>query len=1073
MPTKLEIYKASAGSGKTYTLTQKYLGYLFQSTNTTHRNILAVTFTNKATEEMKARILKELYLISIKASKSDHKDFFCKKLKKTEEELALQAKIILQQLLNEYSAFQISTIDRFFLAIIQMFTREMSINGNYNIELDTDTLLNDAIENMLTHLDEDENKDLLAWLICYVDDLINNNQSWDPKKNISDLAQELFKESFRSQLTDTQLQSKGKLSDIQQSLRKIKSDFEKKVDEKVKDIENLLNQNGLNVNDFPYKEKGFMGNALNIKKKNYEINKRLSAALDAKSADEWSKNSSKKQQIDGIFVELYRYLSDMVNYIQNERRKYNSASEISKNIYTVGILSDVEKEVDKIVRKEHLLLLSRASEFLSKIIQNTDTPFIYEKLGSRIQHFMIDEFQDTSALQWNNFRPLIQESLSNGHENLLVGDVKQSIYRWRNSDWDLLNTQLKQNPENSGIKGFIKEFNLETNYRSCKNVVLFNNTFFALAAKEVEGAFQAIEGQDGLFTEKIKAAYSKVWQKVKPQKSETDVYDGYVAVQFIEADKETSWKEIALEKMSDKIELLRERGVALSDIAVLVRKNDEAALVAEYLLQRGIKILSNEALTIRNAKSVQFIIALLSYLVSPNDKPNRLFLLQRYYFLCDSPQQSLQKAIESVNEDIDQLLFPQGSISMLKRGSLFEQVEALINHFRLVEKCKDEVPFLQAMQDVIFEYETKKGNDLSKFLTYWKETKKLNLNVPNAADAIRIMTVHSSKGLEFKNVIIPFFDWSLEPKTNTRIWCGTKNVKEKPFTDLPIVPMAYNGKMKESYFSEFYLREKMLNYIDTLNVAYVAFTRAAERLYIVAPTSKSENLSMPAILSNTLKDGKPEVEECVDKNLFLSMKDDMRKAENDEENLFFVGAEESTSMSKDVEKTEYEGTNRISYFTRKEVDYHLVDKNEKWNSDQNSRIHGLLMHDILSNVKTFADIDVSFRTFEREGRLTSEETNVLRAKIISFIEKNNLKKWFSDEYRVLNEVEILQQGKTLRPDRVLMKGNHVIVIDYKFGRKTSDEYREQVRRYQTAIQEMGYTTEGYLCYVEQNVVEQV
>ena len=1048
MPQNLEIYKASAGSGKTYTLTRKYLSYLF-SPDTSHRNILAVTFTNKATEEMKSRILKELYLISIESKDSDHIDFFCKQLNETKKDLAKRAKDVLKKLLNEYSGFFISTIDRFFLSIIQTFTQEMSLNGNYNIELDTDRILEEAIENMLVNLEREENKQLLDWLKTYTEELINNEKSWNPVTSISELGKELFKEVFKNQnhKLASIIKDKEKLASIQKEFKNIQNEFEKKIDEIIKNIKNLLKSNGLKQDDFAFGKSSFIANALNIKSKNYEIGKRLKEAIEANDAEKWvTKKTSKdiKNKIANIYTSLKEILEKLLNHITNNIKEYNTAVAINKNIYNLGILSDIDKEIGEIVKKEHLLLLSNATEFLSKIIKSSDSPFIYEKIGSRLNHFMIDEFQDTSTLQWNNFRPLLQETLSQGKGNMLVGDVKQSIYRWRNSDWDLLNTQLKNSEENKGIQPYIEDKNLDTNYRSCKNVILFNNTFFTLTAKEISTFFT------DEFKQKIETAYKDVIQKV----GKSNETDGYVSVQFLE----DSSLEKTLAIMTKRISSLIKNGNSLSDIAILVRENKEATIVAEHLLQEGYKILSNEALKIKNSKSVQFIIAFLTYFISPNNLENKFLLLQRYFLLIEKSEKPLFNAIQAItnNKEIKEIT----GLDSLEKGSLFEQAENLIHHFKLIEKCPKEIAFIQAMQDVIFDYETKKGSDLSKFLTFWTEAKNLNLNVPKSADAIKILTIHASKGLELKNVIIPFFNWTLEPKANTRIWCSTQNLNS-PFNKIPIVPMAYNTTMNNSLFESDYQHEKMLSYIDALNVTYVAFTRACEELHIIAPIENNEK-TLHSILRKIIE------RDNLKNDNVISFKQEMVKIED---GIFTLGSPMIKGREKEIPKNE----NNLSYSTQKKYEYNLTNKGEKWVVSQNKRTktnYGILMHELLSKVKYEKDIDATINLFEKEGRITKDEAAELKKKINNFIEKHNIHDWFSDKYKILNEIKILQKNDNIRLDRVLIKDKHAIVIDYKFGRK-SDEYKEQVEKYMSKIEQMGYTTEGYLCYIEEDSIEKV
>ncbi len=1044
--SQLKIYKASAGSGKTFTLARKYLVYLLQQNlNLPHRHILAVTFTNKATAEMKSRIIKELHLLAIQSEHSDHLDFLCKTFRKTPDEIAKKSRLLLQNLLQDYSAFQVSTIDRFFLKIIRNFTREMSLNGNYTVELNTENVLNEAIETMLNNLETPENKQLLQWLKTFTEELVDNEKSWNPSTAIKDLGKELFKEIFKNQ--NQSLGTKEDLRNLQNALRTVKATFENEVENIVENLSSELQKCGLSSEDFSYGDKGFMGNSLNIVAKDYEINPRLTEAIDYPK--KWyTQKSPKKSVIEAAFSTLNPILHTLVDYINAEIPRYNTACEILKNIYTLGILSDLQSEIEHLTQKEHLLLLANATDFLSKIIENTTTPFIYEKIGTQLRHIMIDEFQDTSTVQWRNFRPLLHESLSSGHENLIVGDVKQSIYRWRNSDWDLLNSQLEENPENAEISRFIDNETLDTNFRSHENIIDFNNDFFVKAVDEIKQKFEENKEEGAAFSKKIEQAYSSVSQ----QHGREHDYKGFVQIELFEKDEENTNQAI-LTRMLETIEELLARGNSLSDIAVLVRKNAQAVIVAESLLKAGYRVLSNEALQVRKAQSVQFIIALLRVLANPKDTPNKLILLQRYYEMNDE-ENPLKQALENIDCNLCELMFEENP---LPQGSLFEQTEAFIQHFHLAEKYENEVAFIQALQDAIFEFEQRKGADSSKFLTWWdeqNEQRPLTLNVPQSTDAINIFTIHKSKGLEFKNVIVPFANWEFKPMINSRIWCATQG-KGEPFEQLPIVPMRYNKKMENSLFYREYLREKMKNYIDTLNLAYVAFTRAERELYIFSEQPKGKTFTLANVLWNYCS---PHFE--------------------DEKYVYSLGRTQKIVEKQDDKKDNIESIS-LCYATTKRKQPTLKHRTDPtWISNTENRNvnlnYGLLMHDLLAHVQRRDDIESSIRTFVNDGKITEAEGTTLKQKIDHFIDIHLLGEWFLDKYHVVNETEILRPNQTpLRPDRVMIDGKHAIVVDYKFGQQKSFKYCEQVKEYQRLLQQMGYTTEGYLCYIELDEVERV
>lgn len=1069
----MKIRKASAGSGKTFLLVQNYISLLLKQKKNNkpfpHRTILAVTFTNKATKEMKTRILKELFILSDSQKESEHREFLCKNLDYTPDDLAVQSKQLLLGILNDYSSFHISTIDRFFLKILRSFTREINLQSDYTIELDTTKVLNESVKKMLLNLDKDDN--LFDWLLSFSREKIDNDKSWDIEKDILKLSKNLFREDVKTlKLPEQQL-----VKNYHKNLKAIVKAFDSKTKIIAENADAVLGKYHLSTDDFSYTKSSFFNQFLRAKNKVYKCSDRFINSID--NVDKWYPKKSKREaDIKNAFGELnplMKKLYDLIKESSADFIKYNSAKQVLNKIYELGILSDVTKAIKNFLNEEGILLLSDMNEFLSQIIKNSDTPFIYEKTGISIEHFMLDEFQDTSALQWKNFLPLIQESLASNNENLIVGDVKQSIYRWRNSDWDLLNSKIMEDLESESIDDDSSK--LKGNWRSLENIVKFNNDFFKFASETAKTTFQN-QNQEicEKYSAKIETAYEVLEQEVKRK----DGGKGNVELTFIEQTKDGKFIDFALNLLVQKIEELQDRGYALKDITILVRKGVEIRQIADFLSRYEKKknyrydIVSEEALLVAKSDSVQFLISAMKCYAFPKDKMCEFFFLFNYFTFIEKLE--LGEAInKALNEDDDskKLIFKNNSV-FLNKGSLYEQVESLIKFFDFLNDKPEEVIYVQTFQDIVFDFIKKNNADLVRFLNYWEE-KRETFYLPSSEDsqdAMRIITIHSSKGLEFNVVLLPFCNWDLEPNMGSKehlIWLNTQNLEE-PFRNYPIVPIAYKKDLAQTIFAEPYYEEMMQCYVDTLNITYVAFTRAKKELYVFIdnPSSSDTQKKKDAAKNSTIPSF---LRKYADENL-----GEWKKVANSE------GSPYETYRKGDFEKI----LKSEEECTQKEDILHLVypigdiDWNKAliakkmWELSSDSSIkmkidYGVLMHEILSKVETLEHLSVAVDSYLRSGKITQEEGLELTSKVENFIRKHQLEDWFSGKYRVLNEVDILSDNKVRRPDRIMLLDKKAIVVDYKFGQKESSGYKKQIQMFCDLIKNMGYCeVEGYLCYVE-------
>ena len=1056
----LHIIKASAGSGKTHRLTGEYLNLLFSKPNN-HKHILAVTFTNKATDEMKSRIVDELFRLT-SGSKSDFLSGLIEKFGLDEKDIRTISKTILETILHDYSSFSISTIDRFFQQTMRAFTREMGLAGGYNVEVDHSALLMETVDLMLSELDDPNNKALTEWILRFMQNSIEEGKSWRVEREVLQLGGELFNETYKS-LTDEEqatIQDKAHLENYKQMLMRIVKSYESELKEVGERAVAIMGNSNLLAEDFKggSRSQFFKFNVI-AKGSVPEITKTFLSFPD--NIESWYTKKTAPDIIAKIENAYNAGLNDCVKQVidlYDNNINYNSSKVILQNYYALGILNDIKKRLQKLQQENNVLFISDTTELLNDIIAGSDSPFIYEKTGTRITNYMIDEFQDTSRMQWDNFKPLIEESLASGNFNLIVGDVKQSIYRFRNSDWRLLEEQV----DIDFPKEYLEKHLLDTNWRSDAKIVEFNNTFFKSAAAILQNDYNAVACDDE--NSQIADAYGDLHQHLPEIRNGST---GHVKVTFL--DKNNEWKDEALRRLPLEIESLQDQGFALKEIAVVVRSNKEAVEVAEALLEYSDKnpqshyrydIISNEALVIGSAQSVTTIISIMRYLRSPDDERLRMMAIYEFYRFKrkGTPNEALLAYREEWNRD-----FPDDIKHLLNElGSLpfYDMIERFITVSvdSLEEK---ENAYIQAFLDIALKFSVDKSADINAFIDWWDDKgKDKTLFSPEDQDAIRLITIHKSKGLGFGAVIMPFVSWRFENSVNNNIiWCKPSVA---PFNELNVVPLKYTKKLADTIFKDDYLNEKKLTLIDNLNLLYVAFTRAKHRLIIFAPEpGKGDSIGDASIL----------LERGISNSPTLS-------GENLKE-IDGLSVLELGSPFEHNKKTEIQvsGTYKSTKWHSQPFDNRLQLKLNSigFFSDDGSRDYGKLMHDIVSNIEKLEDIPVAVSRKISEGEIKEDNRDIIINEIESYLTKPEVIEWYSGIYNVLNEAVVLHPSSGIsRPDRVMIGKDKVIVVDYKFGESVETKYKYQVKRYMKSISEMGYThVEGFIYYVKSGKVEAV
>ena len=1067
----LTVYKASAGSGKTFTLATEYIRLLVENPQS-YRNILAVTFTNKATEEMKMRILSQLYGIWKQLPESD------KYLQNIQEKTGLAPNVIseraglaLNNLTHNYNYFRVETIDTFFQSVLRNMARELDLTTNLRIGLNDYQVEELAVDQLIEDLTTTDV--MLQWILKYIMENISDDKSWNVIAQIKKFGQNIFKDYYK-EVSITLEQKMGEAGFFEnyttclRDLRKAAEEYMKEIGESFFDT---LEGEGLNVDDLSSKQRGIASFFNKLRKGTFDPSIiTTTVANHLENIGKWCPKTNPRRDVVLQVVEssLIQILKCAVEAQEKQWKIFQSSNLTLRHLNQLRLLSSIEKKVREINETENRFLLSDTQQLLHSLIDGSDSPFIFEKIGTQLQHVMIDEFQDTSTIQWQNFKVLLAETMS--HEdgsNLIVGDVKQSIYRWRSGDWRLLN-----GIENQFNSMLMEIKSLSTNYRSTRNVIDFNNTFFRHAAK-VE--YQALEELECDEREQLEKAYADVEQKVPDDKKD----EGRVTIELL---PNNEYQESVLEHTVEYVRELIDAGVSQKDIAILVRYNNHIPLIAQYFLENlpEVSIVSDEAFRLEASSAVCLMIQALHLLLHPDDQLTKAAIVKTW--LCTVQGKELtDDQFMIAGNNFDEYL-PEAYIAHfdeLLTLPLYELAEKIYSIFQL-HRLEGQGAYLCAFYDHLANYVNENTTDIQSFLTEWDENLSKKTIQSDETNGIRLISIHKSKGLEFDHVIIPYCDWTLEKYSDNIIWCKPN---EAPFNDLPIVPIDYSPKMMGSIYEKEYLHEHLQNTVDNLNLLYVAFTRAAKSLYVVGKRgAKNSRSALIELCLPLVAESMPEAQ--------------LEGMENNEAAIVFeYGTCQTSQPELPSQKNEKESSNpflqkseAISVSIRtydSKVNFRQSNRSRDFiegeDIDQQRRYiqAGSILHEIFSTIQTEKDIPEALQRLQFEGILYDEEMTAER--ITSMLRKRlsdqRVASWFSPRWTLFNECTILsvEDGEVHehRPDRVITDGDEWIVVDFKFGHP-DPEYHTQVRRYMDLLSSMGHQNiKGYLWYVYSNKIEEV
>jgi ATP-dependent helicase/nuclease subunit A len=1071
----LTVYKASAGSGKTFQLTTEYLKIIFKNPDD-FRYILAVTFTHKATAEMKVRILRELHDLSLN-KETKISEILCFELRCTKEFLFKQASIILKKILHHYSHFHISTIDSFFQGIISSFARDLGLQANFVVELNSDKVLNAVVDSLLLNLEKDPI--LAQWLIDFAEEKVMQGESWELKNEIQALGKELFREDYAFEQLNTSASNKKEvIARFRHDIILKKKELEKRLIELGKLVKNEISAIGLMVEDFSFGWNGVMGYLHKLIENPLKVPgaRTLEASL---LPEKWVNKTSENRY---LILQLVNKI--LQNYLLEAISLYNEHFNLDllhSNIYTLGILSDLQANISAYSQDHNIFLLERSPWLINKLMDSNDAPFIYEKAGNQFKFFMIDEFQDTSRLQWNNFLPLIRNSLAQGIPCMIVGDVKQSIYRWRNSSWKTL-AKFKDEPNEMRV------LPLETNWRSRPLLVRFNNTLFTLASRKIQALFDDNYRNPASdihpFSNLIPSAYEGLRQNLPPNTEESS---GYAGIRFIKKNQEQDSgehisegapSETALIETKQFIDKLLNSNYKLKDIAILVRNKKEGTLVAEFLVNQkfdnkyNYRIISNDSLYLEKSSAVKILVGVIQWIIDDKDDCNNLFLVSEFAI---SRELNTDFPLYFKGDDLlhylpSQLVMSRERLSILP---LFDLVEHIIYLLKLTEE-PGQYPYLQSFIDVVHDYCSTESGGIPAFLEWWNENSaSFTINAPEEQDAIRIITIHKAKGLEYKAVILPFCKWEIDHRYPHMpiLWCDTSHT---PYSDLGLVPLRYKKELADSIFAPRYYDEKIQAYVDNLNLLYVAFTRAKDCLYAICELSGSNSYKISNLIYDIFYDVKGIDILANFKNQILESFIQTSPAPN---GLIEFGAIPL------IVKTDYanQGSDLIKKISLPGNRIHIRAHVEEYflpllNPQREGKINrGLIIHEALSDIQTNADIKFSLQKMLHKGIISAADSINLEEEISELMNEPLVKNWFKPGWTILKETGILQKDMGLqRPDRIMIEGHKAVVVDYKTGELESSKYHVQLQRYMSALRKMGFSDiKGYIWYLRLKKVEEV
>ncbi|MCL7989355.1 UvrD-helicase domain-containing protein [Sphingobacterium sp. lm-10] len=1113
----LKILKASAGSGKTFSLTIHYLTLLLNNENS-YREILAVTFTNKATAEMKERILSVLQGLAEGNQNPKIVDFrnilLAQSPEWTEAIIQEKAHQVYRRILHDYSHFTVSTIDGFSQKVIRSFTYELHLDAGYKVEMN----INKVKAELTVMLNQllDDRPDLLEWIIEYAEKKIANNENWNYRQQLLSLAGLIFSENFQE--FDAHIlknDARKVFESLNQESATMTTGYTDALAEAIRTFQDIYSASGIQAEELKGKSRNpvFSASKLGSKVSNLS-NSQLKERIEkfTKLIDHEDAFTDQQKQVRYDLMAQFRPVLQNMAEIEKLFPTFVAYQSVQANLYFLRLLKEMSDLLARWRKENSAQLISDSQLLLSKLglDAHNDPTFIWEKIGNRFRYFLFDEFQDTSRTQWKNYSPLLINALGNAtrelSEHLIVGDVKQSIYRWRNGDWRILLQQVEEQVGSafhlieSDKSNFIASETLDVNYRSLPHIIQFNNHIYAGLPTHLQQVLnahvaEALSAEDLAWWHQsgndrmLVKAYENSQQAVPAGKQRPDAPQGEIDLVYLPVTegrfRSNRVAADAIQKLCEQIgEWISSGKYRANQIGILVRRNKEAQDIIQALMaykqntNLSFEVISGDALSLQANDAIQLLIETLRAIVYGSDKHSVHKANMAYLYQILQNQQAFDQEnwLLFKENDIQRLhaILPQTLIEFWDqwpRLPLVQLIERLMDIFGFSEPGNLHIPYLLAFKDLVAGFSANGERGIHLFLTYWEEDGyRAVLPSGGKVDAIEVTTVHKSKGLAYDVVMIPFAAWNLDGMTLGDFWI---NADGTPFEALGKIPLKYTSSLGQSLFYKQYFEEMLFNYMDALNTCYVATTRAIKHLYITAPFFKE-----------TVDKKTGEINGLEIKNDYIS--DAIYQVLDVPDSPFVI--EESELRIHDLITTPATTTSASSDANTVSIAQYPIsaELDQAWSKSSRRPLtmlpqvekaaqYGIMAHEILSEVANEQEIEARINQYIEEGILAKDDQEELRKQIHQVWHHPRISEWLTPNYKTWNEASIItKDGETIRPDKVFTNATDTIVLDFKFTQGDYVGHQAQVDKYMQALRNLGYqNVKGFLYYALSNQLQEV
>lgn len=1089
----LLVYSASAGSGKTYTLALKYIAMAVATDRASDfTNILAVTFTNMATAEMKDRILKQLDNLARGGTDKDFLENLIKETQISKDVLVRRAKGVLAAIMHDYDHFRVETIDSFFQTLLTNLAHELKLPRGFKVDLDDKAVVSQSVDRMLLGVGNEANADLTSMIISVLERHIDDDKGWNIAKELKRFAQSnLFRGEYMAhdeEIEEVTSDSKY-MGRLHHALRSYIRDFDEKLEDCIARIEPEVEA----VAGVKSKATNIRTYEKNLCKHDFSEPAKIIVTMAGNWDAVFNKDCKEKEALRGHAQRI----SDILKEMEYLRETYASSvynCELTlKNLDRLSLSGAISREITRYTTEHETFLLARTPELFNRMVKGNDASFVFEKYGTTFKHIMIDEFQDTSRMQWNNFKTLLLENMAQGDESMLVGDIKQSIYRWRGGDWNIL-FDIKKEFDQADVLPKVE------NFRSLPVIVRFNNAFFVKASTYIDKRHWEVPGDWICHETKLMPVLpeevdnSNIIQQIYKDVEQTprcgEEGTGYVRI--VMNDKDTTAEETIEDLYEQAVNLHVEHGVPYGEMLILVRRNSETQTIIDYITEKdpAFPITSAEAFMLKSSLMVTTLINALKFLSDKTDTLAMALLREGLHAIYDKIEdKELRNFYLDMIDGICTTLSDDAQRATMQQMPLYELCLHLMMmmHYEEAEKLGElkQSAYIFNFLDALVSYINDHSSDIKDFISFWDDVLSERSIAVNVEDAVHVMTIHKAKGLEGHTVFIPFADFLLENSQHDKIiWCAPQqnmtndtNVNEL-VGRLPLVPVNDLKKMEESAYSTFYENEHRQQRVDSLNTLYVAFTRAKCNLFIWSKRPKIGGRSAFNLIDAFVNNLQPSDEKTTTPGVVCYGN--------------IVGAK-GTKEAKDEQDTKeisvsisHNDLSGVKFFqSSKALDF-LADSEREIEGDTPELQHqrrtryfmnkGTLYHQVFSLIERKEDVPGVIEKMRAEGLLATKKQadEILTFVTTALQQEKETAKWFDGTYELYNEHNILIRSdghaKMFRPDRVMVAADHAVVVDYKFGSE-KEEYKDQVEMYANNLAKLlNKPVKGYLWYVSKKVI---